>query len=34
MKVIFLVYAAVAAIGFGYRLFQLVRRPKAARPWG
>ena len=32
MKVIFLVYAAVAAIGFGYRLFQLVRRPKAARP--
>jgi DMSO/TMAO reductase YedYZ heme-binding membrane subunit len=33
MKVIFLVYAAVAAIGFGYRLFQLVRRLKApARP--
>jgi predicted heme/steroid binding protein len=29
MKVIFLVYAAVAASGLGYRLYQLARRPKA-----
>jgi predicted heme/steroid binding protein/DMSO/TMAO reductase YedYZ heme-binding membrane subunit len=28
MKVIFVVYAGVAAIGFGYRLVQLVQRPR------